>query len=95
MKAHTLELGSPTAGITEAPAGLQALGPPVPATPSLRLCLLLSALLPASSAPCSVFILGSQLQHVGETGPVTAVSSVLLLVLRYKSRFHAGVPRGS
>lgn len=50
---------------------------------------------PALSAPCSVSILGSQLQRVGETGPVTAVSSVLLLVLRYKSRFHAGVPRGS
>lgn len=50
---------------------------------------------PASSAPCSVFIPGSQLQRVGETGPVTAVSGVLLLVLRYKSRFHARVPRGS
>lgn len=61
----------------------------------LHPCSFVSCSLPALSAPCSVFILGSQLQHVGETGPVTAVSSVLLLVLRYKSRFHAGVPRGS
>lgn len=58
------------------------------------LCLFLPPV-PAPPAPCSVFILGSQLQHVGEKGSVTAVSSVLLLVLRYKSRFHARVPRGS
>ena len=71
------------------PTGLLAPGPPVTATPSPILCLL-----PTCPPICSILLL-NQLQRVGETGPVTAVSSVLLLVLRYKSRFHAGVPRGS
>lgn len=83
---------SPTAGLTEAPLDswprhLQ----PHRLRPSSFVCCPCAC----PSAPLSVLILGNQLQRVGETGPVTAVSSVLLLVLRYKSRFHAGVPRGS
>lgn len=92
MKAHKQELDSSPVGITEAPPGLLGPGPLVPVT---ILAPLSPAPLPALSAPCSVFILRSQLQHVGESSPVTAVSSVLLLVLRYKSHFHAGVPWGS